>query len=219
MVKNSKHAFWQALVFTILVFVLGIFLGFFLENSRYDKIEIAVYDSEINLLDEQLRDRVTQDFRVNCELASQSLFDFADQIYTEALNLEEYDSASKLGDGLKAVHRRYDLLRMMLWLESIEIRDRCGTEFHTVVYFYDYDLEDLNVNAEQIFLGRMLEDMKEKNKDKMLLIPIAGNLDLASIDLILKDYGIEELPVILIDEDEIVSDLITFDELEQKIFG
>jgi len=65
----------------------------------------------------------------------------------------------------------------------------------------------------------MLEDMKEKNKDKMLLIPIAGNLDLASIDLILKDYGIEELPVILIDEDEIVSDLITFDELEQKIFG
>jgi len=113
---NSKQAFWQALVFTILIFVLGIFLGFFLENSRSDTLQLRLLNSEVNLLDEQLRNRVTDDLNVECELAVESTFNFADKIYSEAVNLEKYDSASTLGDDLKSIHRRYDLLRTLLWL-------------------------------------------------------------------------------------------------------
>jgi len=69
---NSKYAFWQALVFTILIFVLGIFSGFFLENSRADSIEVNLMNSEINLLDEQLRTRITDDLDIECDLAVES---------------------------------------------------------------------------------------------------------------------------------------------------
>lgn len=214
---NSKHAFWQALVFTILIFVLGIFLGFFLENSRADNLERTLFKSELNILDEQLRDRVTVDLEIDCELARESLFNFADSIYAEAITLEDYDSASKFGDDLRLVHKRYDLLRTMLWLESLDIRNRCGNDFHTVVYFYEYATDDLDTRAEQIYFSRILEDLKNKHQNEILLIPIAGNLELASVSLALESYGIDDLPIVLIDENIRIDKVITFEEFEEKV--
>ena len=137
---NSKHAFWQALVFAIILFGIGLILGFFLESYRADKVQFNLIDSEINILDDQLRNKIIGDFDIDCDIAVQSNFDFADKIYSEALKLEKYDSASKTSDGsFFILHRRYDLLRVLLWTESIELRERCNEDFHTVVYLYDYN--------------------------------------------------------------------------------
>ena len=38
MVKPQKDVFWKALVYTIIVFVLGVFAGYLLEESRVNKI-------------------------------------------------------------------------------------------------------------------------------------------------------------------------------------
>ena len=119
---NSKHAFWQALVFTVIVFGMGVLIGFSLEGYRFDKSQLNLINSEINILDEQVRNRIVEDFNVSCELAKESLFVFADDVYQEALQLEDYDSASKFTNSLFVLHKRYDLLRTILWAEAVKLK-------------------------------------------------------------------------------------------------
>ncbi len=215
---SSKHAFWQALVFTIIVFAIGILLGFFLEGSRTDDIELRLLNSEINLLDEQIRVRGVGRFDVDCELARESTFLFADDIYGEVRQLELYDSKAKLDDSLRILHRRYDLLRMMLWMESMDLKEKCSNDFHTIVYFFNYATKEIDVQAKQASLSRLLLDLKEKHGNEILLIPIAGNLELHSVELVLERYGVSELPVIIVDEEKLIRDVVTLSELENTVF-
>jgi len=216
---NTKHAFWQALVFTIIVFGIGLILGFFLESYRADRVQFNLVDSEINILDDQLRTRIIGDFDIDCDVAVQSTFDFADKIYQEALKLESYDSASKVSDSFLILHRRYDLLRTLLWVESIELREECGADFHTVVYLYDYATEDIDIRSRQLFYSKLLLDLRNKYPDDILLIPIAINTNLESVDLVVESYEIEEFPSIILDESEIVSGIITFEEFEDIVIN
>ncbi|MBS3065526.1 hypothetical protein J4229_00550 [Candidatus Pacearchaeota archaeon] len=216
---KSKHVFWQALVFTVIIFAMGLILGFYLESSRTNEVELRLLGSEVNLLDEQLRGELTGNSNLSCGVSVQSTFAFADKIYGEALKLEEYDLSSKFTkETLLSLHRRYDLLRVLLWTETIKLKDRCGG-FHTVVYFFDYLSDDISVKARERFFSNLLTDIKERNAGKVLLIPIASDLDLASIELAMKSYNIVTSPSILIDEEKIVNNVITIEELEKIIFS
>jgi hypothetical protein len=216
---NSKHAFWQALVFSVAVFVLGLILGFFLESSRAEKVQYNLLDSEINILDNQVRDRIVGDFNVDCDLAVRSIFDFADKIYDEAVKLEAFDGAAKFSkDEFLILHRRYDLLRTLLWTESVALKDKCGGDFHTVIYLYDYANENIDVKSQQQFYSRLLLDLKNRNGEEIILIPIATDTNLASVDLLVENYDIAELPVIIIDEREVITGIIKLDELESIVF-
>ncbi len=215
---NSKHAFWQALVVAIAVFGIGLAGGFFIESYRADSVKLSLLDSEIRVLDEQLRQRVLEQHNVSCTLAEQSLFDFADRIYFEAQKLENYDSSSKFSTSLTILHRRYDLLRTLLWQDSIRLRERCPLSFHTVIYLYEYSPEDIDMRARQSYFSRMLVEVKEDSGNEILLIPIATNMNLSSIDVLLENYELKESPAIFIDERYAITTIITRDELERIIF-
>ena len=215
---NSKHAFWQALVFTIVIFLIGALMGFFLENSRADKIQLELMNSEINVLDEQLRNKIVEDFNLSCEHAVKSTFEFADKIYWDAIKLEKYDSTSKFTETLKEIHKRYDLLRVILWSESIRLKETCGADFHTIIYLFDYDSDNVNVKSEQLAFSRLLFDIKKNYPDKIILIPIAANLDLDSVNLIMTAYNITHRPAVIADESSVITEILNYRELENIIF-
>ncbi len=85
---SSKRAFWQAFVFTLVIFGLGLTIGFFFEVSRAHSAEDVVSGAEISLLDEQLRNRATTELNLSCDAAVDSIFQFADSIYNDASTLE-----------------------------------------------------------------------------------------------------------------------------------
>ena len=169
-------------------------------------------------MDEQLKENVIQEFNISCNLAKNSTFNFADKIYEEALRLEKYDSASKMKDTLTIFHKRYDLLRILLWTNSMKIRSKCHSDFHTIVYLYDYDTRDISKKAEQIAMSNLLLDFKYKYPQETLLIPIAANLNIESINLIKEEYNVTNSPVIIIDESMVIRSLPTFNGLENIVF-
>ncbi len=217
--KNNKHVFWQALVFTIIVFILGFILGFFLEVSRNNEVMFNVLESEANLLDEQLRGKVITDFNISCDVAVKNSFVFADRVYLESLEIENFQGAAKFTDDLKSIHKRYDLLRTILWTESVKLREKCKEDFHTVVYLFNYNEEDIETKAKQLFFSRLLEDLKNKHSEEVLLIPIAVNLGLDSVELAISKYQINNLPAVIIDEEKVVDEVISFEEFERRVMG
>ena len=217
---TTKNAFWQALVITVIIFIIGFIFGYFIEVNRSNKTEANLLSSEVNLLDEQLRTNVISSFNVSCNESIQSTFNFANKIYNEAILLEKYDSSTKFTDTLFILHKRYDILRMMLWLESTELKKKCSSNFHTVVYIYDYNTEDVATSVKQAYFSRLTYDIRNKHPNEVLLIPIAGNTEVESINLTLKSYKIKQLPVIIIDEKKIITEQnTTIEQIEKEVFS
>lgn len=212
----SKHAFWQSFIFTIVVFTLGLALGFFLEGVQSDNIHSRLINSELNLLDDQLTQEIINDYNVSCVKSRQSLFAFADRIYEEAVELEEIDGTGRLGD-LTVLHKRYDLLRTLLLKEAKNLKERCGNDFHIFAYFYLYNSEDIETSSKQNYFSRVLYDLKELHPDTVLLIPIASDTDLISVEALINALDIHTYPSIVIDDSIAITEVPTIEFLEQQL--
>lgn len=215
---NKKHVFWQALLSAVLIFSTGILLGVWIESYRSSAIEEVFIESEISVLDSQLMGSVNEIFQVDCGVSRDEVFGLADRIYEEAKTLEMYDSSSQFTDTLSIVHRKYDLLRLMLWSQIVELDSRCGEDFNTVVYFYDYDDPEVSVSSKQVAFSRYLEDLKQKHGNDFVLIPIAGDLDLSSVDAIKSKYGVEQYPVVVVNEEHVIYDIEDLKDIEDLLF-
>jgi len=216
---NRKHVFWQALLSAVLIFGVGILIGIGFENSRNDLVEETLVNSEINLLDSQLLGTISNNFEIGCEDANLALMKFADRIYNEARILEDYDEASQLTGLLEILHKRYDLLRVMLWAQAIDLKKNCGSDIHTVVYIFQYKDEGATLKSEQLVFSRKLESLKNEHPGEVILIPIAGNLELESVELIKKKYLIDKYPAIIVDEKHVIKNVEDLEGIEEVLFS
>ncbi len=214
----SKHAFWQAFVFTVIVFSLGILLGFFLELGQSQSAYSNLVNSELNILDEQIRQRVISDNNVSCELGKESLFLFADKIYDDAIELEEIDGTGRIGD-LTVLHKRYDLLRTLLLLEAEKLKQRCEQDFHILTYLYYYNADDIQTSSEQNYLSRLVFDFKTNNPESVILIPIAIDTGVASVDLLVKSLNSDQYPAIIVNKNLVITEMVSLEELSELVLN
>lgn len=215
--SNDKNVLWQAFLVAGAIFITGIFLGTLFEQSRADEIGDLYLNAEIDLLDIQLQNEILSSFEFDCDLSINESRDFADRIFSEALLLEKYDKANKITNSIIGLHKEYDLLRVSLWKNLILIREKCGDRFDTIVYLYDYENTPLNLEAKQSAFRNILLDVKERYGDRVILIPIAYDTGVKSLDLLRKKYGLEEVPVVFVNEDIKLTDLLSSEDIERHL--
>lgn len=219
MKKNTKGVFWQALILTIIVFVAGIFLGIAYEGSKIDEISDYYVLSEIFLMDSFALSKLTDVIgtgSVNCDVLVDANIEFADKIYEEAYILEKYEESGKLSEALKILHRKYDLLRTLLWINLMDIPDKCKENVSVVIYLYEYETEDLTKKATNRVWSKILFDLKQEMGSKIILIPIAADSDLTSLNSLISKYDILEYPVVIIDE-HVISEINFVDDLKEYL--
>jgi len=217
MKKNTKSVFWQALILTIVVFAAGIFLGIAYEGRKIDEISDYYVLSEIFLMDSFALSKLTDIVGtglVNCNVLIDANIEFADQIYEEAYILEKYEESGKLLEALKVLHKKYDLLRTLLWINLINIPDKCKENVSVVVYLYEYETEDLTEKATNRVWSKILFDLKQEMGNKIILIPIAADSNLTSLNLLVSGYDISKYPVVIID-DQVISQINSVDDLKE----
>lgn len=213
MEKSQKWTFLKALIITLIVFNIGIYLGYKLETSRIDKINDWYLESELELLDQRIQKEAFESLDLNCELMIQENIDFADRIFEKALVIKEYEEASRINQDIVFQHQRYDLLRTLFWMNSINIKEKCRADYHNFVYFYQYHDPTIEQDSEQKFFSNLLGELKNQKAEEVMLIPIAADMDLPSVDLLLDKYEIEELPTILVDEKIKITQVESMDDI------
>lgn len=214
---NQKHAFWQALIVTIIIFGVGVFLGVVLENWRTSKVTDLYQQSELGILDIKLQSEIYSLGEFDCKKAVEENIAFADKIFEEAKILENYEDASRLTKNLKIQHKKYDLLRTNLLLNSIKIKEKCGEDYNEIVYFYQYDNPSLEIKAKQSVFSKILTELKEEKGYDILLIPIAGDNDITAINLLIDEYEIKELPTIMINREYKITDIQTSEDISKYL--
>lgn len=219
---NSKYrVFIETLILTTMILAIGFLLGFYFEFSRVNGAINEAKNFEIEALDLKLQDYYYQVMdETSCEASIFQNFIFADDIYKKGLELEKYEEANQLSDDIKREKRRYVLLKTELWINSILLKQKCGGEnktFHTLVYMYSDNQNDLIKKAEQSALSNILGQIKEEKGNKIILLPIAGDLDLQAVDLQRKIYKIGYLPSLIIDEEHVLSGFHLKEEIEKYL--
>lgn len=212
MLKSKKNVLWEALIITIVIFLVGLFLGMLLETSNSTKISNLFTRSEISLTDATTASKLTEDFDFDCEVIKKNNIDFADRIYEEAKELEKYEESGKLTDSMKILHKKYDLMRTILWVSNQKALDKCKN-YGLIVYLYEYNSEDTNKKATQNVWSKILLDVKQQNEN-VLLLPIAADQNLISLDLLKSEYGIKEFPALVINNENIVYDVQNIEQIQ-----
>jgi len=210
MFSSQKNVFWQALIFTIFIFALGMIAGVVLENWRTSKIDFLFQKSEIDLLDAKIQNQIYTENNFDCSSAIDENMKFADRIYGEAKMLEKYEGASRLTEDLYLEHKKYDLLRTLLLLNSIKLKEKCNVTYDEVVYFYNFNEENIEKKIRQGVFSNQLREIKELKGSSVLLIPIAANMNVSSIELVLQMYQVDKqnLPLIVINRNKKVDSLM-----------
>src|SRR3989344_3887705 len=114
MLISKKHVFWQAFFVTVLLFLIGLILGVYLEQLRSDRLSVDFYESEVSLYDSLLLSDLLESSQISSQEIVEANFDFADRIYFEVRELEFLDDSNKITKATKSLHRKYDLLRAIL---------------------------------------------------------------------------------------------------------
>ena len=217
MIHNQKYIFLYALLLTIVVFNLGIFMGYMLESSRASKINAFYLDAEIEILDQMTQKGALEVFDLNCDLLVEENIKFGDKIFQEALQIQKYEEANRISDEIAFQHKRFDVLRALFWINSITIKQKCNSQYHNIVYFYKYNKPSLEQESKQRFFSNLLKEIKDKKGNQVMLIPIAADNNISSINLLVEKYEVNELPAILIDEKVKITDIESMEELEKYL--
>ncbi len=216
---SQKSVFWQAFISAAFVFGLGILIGYMIENYRTSKMSDIFAQSELDLLDARTQNEIYKLEQIDCNSAINENIKFADRVYEEAKLLDKYKQANKMTETIVREHKKYDMLRTLFWLNSVSIKQRCNATYHNIVYLYQFKNPRLDQKAKQSVMSNILKELKEKEGNSIMLIPIAADNNITSVDLLLSIHKIdkENLPVILIDEKIKIYDIETVEQIEQQL--
>lgn len=216
---NPKNAFWEALLLAVVVFILGMLLGVAYETSRYQEMNDYYIKSELSLMDVFAFSNLIDTQNTSCAQLIQYNVDFANRIYNEAILLEDYESSGKITDETKLAHKKYDLMRTLLWVDLMKTREKCPGKFDSIIYLYEYNTQDLNVQATQNVWSKVLYDLKQEKGDEVILVSIAvDNPEVKSVQAIAKSFNISSYPVIIINDKVTLNELSSVKDIEKYLY-
>lgn len=214
---SQKWVFLKALIVTLIIFNIGIYLGYMLESSRIENINQWYLEAELEILDQNIQKDALDLMDLDCNSLVEENIKFGDSIFEQALQIQKFEDANRISEEIDFQHKRYDLLRTLFWMNSIRIKEKCSSDYHNVVYFYQYNNPTLEQKGKQKFMSNLLEELKIQYGNKIMLIPIAADNELASVNLLVEKFEITELPVILIDEKVKITDIENVKDFEKYL--
>ncbi len=215
MLENKKRVFWEALILTILIFILGFLAGLVFENKRVEVIEDYYIQSENSLMDIFALNNFANLNNLSCDALISSNINFANRIYDEAKILDEYEKAGRITDKIDAQHKKYDIMRTFLWINTMKTNEICKNDsVHTIVYIYNFNTDDLTEKATNSVWSKIISDLKENYGNEIILIPIAVDSNIIALNSILENYDVQQYPVVIVDNKYIIQELSSISEIE-----
>lgn len=212
----QSDVFWKAGVVTLIIFLLGVYVGYWLDTNRVEQIRREYQEMDIKWSDARVQTMYYSTFNNLsgfCEPAIEWNLKFADDVYEEGLRIERYEKINKLSPSLITEKKRYVLLKLQFWMNCIELKEKCNANYTNLIYLYSH----YKGTMEEKVQAAVLLDLKNACGKNMMLIPLPIDLDITTIGILKEQYGVERTPAILIDEKIKLEGLQTREELEKYI--
>ncbi|OGI12176.1 hypothetical protein A3K64_02475 [Candidatus Micrarchaeota archaeon RBG_16_36_9] len=202
----KNNIFIKTTVITVIIFILGILVGLWLDNNRLNEIKDSITSMDIEWNDARLQGIFYQKISnqsSSCEDAIKSNLEFNNRIYQKGIEIEKSENINKFTPEIVYEKRRYALLQLQFWSNSINLKESCNANYSSVVYFYSFFDESKKID--QNIQSIILSNLKEECGNNMILIPLPLDLSISTIDFIKSSYEINSTPSILIDEKTVLT--------------
>jgi thiol-disulfide isomerase/thioredoxin len=213
--KISKDKYIVAGVITLLIFSLGLTLGFILEDYRYNIVEEINTEQEVNYLSLQMQYLYLDVFsnHNNCAILSTTLKGTVEDLDESLSKVIAYEEESESDDVKKTlIMRRYALDNLRYWLLAKESKDKCQLDIVPILYFYSSECPSCPNQ------GTILTYFKKKFGKQVLVFPI--NLDLRKeepmVEITMKQFEISQYPTLLINNKKFAG-VVGKEQLEKVI--
>lgn len=216
MLGNKKNVFWEAFLIACVIFILGLLIGIFVESDRLQQINTYYSQAQISLIDSMALSSSVSD-AAQCSNLINSSISFADKVYNEATLLENYENSGKVTDSMILAHREYDLLRTILWQNLMTIQKKCPGQFNFIIYLYEYNTKNLNQKAEQNIWSNILFSVKQTEGNNVILVPIATDNNLSSLNLLTEEFNITHYPAVIINDKTVLYGLQSASDIEKYL--
>lgn len=208
----------KSLIITVGIFVIGFMVGLYIDNMGLEEVKERLTEIDNLWNDARLLQSYNQKFSENiteyCEFLLDENLKIGDKIYEEGLKVELHEDSNRFTMSEFILEkRRYALLDLQFWINSIELKNLCNANYSTVVYFYS----QFNKTVEQKFQGRVLWDLKQKCGSDIIYITFPVDLDISTLNVIRNIYDIEAIPSILINGSVILESPVSMTELEEYV--
>ncbi len=218
----EKDVFWKAGVLTVIILIVGIQLGIWLDSGRLDEIKTTLTVTDLDFSDARLQSIYYQTFLVQdksiCASAIKANLDFNNKIYQQGIQIDRAEIVNRFTSGILLERRRYALLQLQFWMNAVNIKRLCESDYSTLLYVYRYDTFNYSsVEIPQKLQSATLLDLKEKCGPKLMLSPLPLDLNLTSIDLLASSYRIDQTPALIINNDTVLFGFRNLTELEQYV--
>lgn len=214
--KTSTRRYLTAGVITILIFLVGLFIGTTLTNIRADAISIANQEQRLDIESSQLQytllTRLTER-EEGCDAALATLGVNINSLEDTRRKLESYIASSLTENAeFNTLKREYMIAEIRYWLLAQETQKLCGKNFVTLLYFYSND-----GCIDCVAQGNILTNLKDTFEENLLIFSIDADFsEEPMIRILTQTFGVKEYPAIIL-QGEKYEGLQTETELKPKI--
>lgn len=210
-IQTNKKRHFYALIFTILIFIIGLFFGYTFTKFGYSNIKKINEEQRIEYDSLQLQYLYMIELleTKNCPAAQKTLEKSISALEKARFKLEEYSRRDK---SLTSLKREYILAELRYWLLAKNTKKICEQDTVSILYFY-LPKECLECETQ----GEILTYLKEKLKEKLLVFSIDLSFEQEPMVSIFKEaYNLNKAPTIIL-EDEKYEGLVKQDKLLKEI--
>jgi hypothetical protein len=219
--NSGRKTFIIAGVLTALVFFAGIAVGVWLDASRLEDVRSVLEDINDRWNDARMQSLYYQTFEGTgnfCAAALKSNLEFNQNIYEEGLKIDRYEKVNKFTPSLILEKRKYALLQLQFWMNSVQLRRSCGFNYTTLVYLYS---TNETYGIDQKLQSAVLLDAKEKCGDDLMLIPLPADLGdgftVQTIELLKTSHDVTKYPTVIVNETVVLQGLSSEQSLRPYI--
>lgn len=210
MVKTlRKDIYITALIITIGIFFLGLYVGKIWDDLRINQIKLEISENNLNVLSLYVNQEFFKSLDIDdCDLMEKRLSSMSYDLYKIGQKLNEYESKKLLNEKeYKDLKTQYFLLEIRAYVNFIESKKSCKSNQTIILYFYDIK------DAESERQGYVLDKMVEREDLNIRVFSIDRQHEEVTLDLIKDFYDIKKSPTIIINNKIKKEGFVGVDEL------
>ncbi len=208
--KISWKFYLMTFIITVIIFTSGIIFGVFLSKAKVTELQESVSELEKRRLDQELNLLLVESLpNKTCDIINYEVEKVIPELNELAGEVVFYEDTKKFDeDKYQETKKSYMTSQIKYWLYLEKLKNSCNVNVTNIIYFYSNKDCDLCRNQ-----GIVLSYMKDIRESDLMVFSLDTDMELDSIDIIKKSYGVKELPSLIING-KLYSGFVGKDELE-----
>jgi len=192
--KTSNKKYLLAFSITLVIFLIGIILGSFIDDARLNDAESMALEEKVNLRSLQLQQQFIESGIADCKTLNHLLEQNINELARKMAIVQGYDKSSLFNEKLfKLQLQDYFLTEIQFLYTAQDIDKKCKKDNIKILYFYDENALDTQ--------GDILGYLKKLFGNRILVFSFNSKFNQEPmIPILLTNYKITQFPAVVIDD-------------------